>query len=66
MPRPSAAERRPKKPAYAPEDLSEGLAELKTWRTPDHDVYDVAARFFDERFRRSGKEILDFVLSLPA
>lgn len=66
MPRPSAAERRPKKPAYAPADLSEGLGELRGWRTPDHDVYDVAVRLFDARFRRSGEEILDFVLSLPA
>ena len=50
--------------AYTPEDLKEGLAELKNWRTPDHDVYEVAAQLFDERFRRSGEEILDLVLSL--
>ena len=53
-------------PAYTPEDLKEGLAELKHWRTPDHDVYEVAAQLFDERFRRSGEEILDLVLSLPS
>ena len=52
--------------AYTPEDLKEGLAELKNWRTPDHDVYEVAAQLFDERFRRSGEEILDLVLSLPS
>ena len=51
---------------YTPEDLKEGLAELKNWRTPDHDVYEVAAQLFDERFRRSGEEILDLVLSLPS
>ena len=39
---------------------------LKNWRTPDHDVYEVAAQLFDERFRRSGEEILDLVLSLPS
>ena len=38
----------------------------KHWRTPDHDVYEVAAQLFDERFRRSGEEILDLVLSLPS
>ena len=53
-------------PAYTPEDLKEGLAELKHWRTPDHDIYEVAAQLFDERFRRSGEEILDLVLSLPS
>ena len=42
------------------------VAELKNWRTPDHDVYEVAAQLFDERFRRSGEEILDLVLSLPS
>ena len=42
------------------------VAELKHWRTPDHDVYEVAAQLFDERFRRSGEEILDLVLSLPS
>ena len=31
-----------------------------------YDVYDVAAQLFDERFRRSGEEILDLVLSLPS
>ena len=68
MPPGSTLERRAglRQSAYTPEDLKEGLAELKHWRTPDHDVYDVAAQLFDERFRRSGEEILDLVLSLPS
>ena len=68
MPPGSTLERRAglRQSAYTPEDLKEGLAELKHWRTPDHDVYEVAAQLFDERFRRSGEEILDLVLSLPS
>ena len=68
MPPGSTLERRAglRQSAYTPEDLKEGLAELKNWRTPDHDVYEVAAQLFDERFRRSGEEILDLVLSLPS
>ena len=68
MPPGSTLERRAgdRMKAYTPEDLKEGLAELKHWRTPDHDVYEVAAQLFDERFRRSGEEILDLVLSLPS
>ena len=68
MPPGSTLERRAglRQSAYTPEDLKEGLAELKHWRTSDHDVYEVAAQLFDERFRRSGEEILDLVLNLPS
>ena len=44
----------------------DALSATAASRTPDHDVYEVAAQLFDERFRRSGEEILDLVLSLPS